>query len=100
MADIFVGDTPILERVITDQDGAIVDVSTASLKQIILGRPNGGGSLTKTATFTTNGVDGKIRYQIVSELDVPGIWQWEGYVEIGIQKYHTDFLEFEVKEHL
>lgn len=58
-----------------------IDVSTATVKQIVLCRPN--GTLTyHDADFVTDGTDGKILYQLEDgDLDVVGLWtisaHWE-----------------------
>src|SRR5262245_42640865 len=62
------------------EDGVAVDVSTVSTKQIIFRKPDG-STVTKTATFTSGGTDGKIQYTTVSGfLDMVGVWECQGYV--------------------
>ena len=50
----------------------IVDVSTASVTEIIFKKPDG-NTVTKTAGFTTDGTDGKIEYTtLANDLDTVG----------------------------
>lgn len=77
---INVGDVVTFRVTVTDQDGSAVDVSGASTKQIKLRKPSG-TVLTKTASFTTDGSDGKIEYQTANtDLDVAGVWGIQAYV--------------------
>jgi len=101
---IFVGDIgTIFEATIKDQAGAVVDISTATTKQILFKKPTG-VVLTKTASFTTTGSDGKIRYTtIAGDLDVSGVWsttnpgwQWEAYVVMPSGSWHSDICQFSV----
>ncbi len=72
----FVGDTPTIIVTIKDQDGAVVNVSGASSKQIHLKSPNG-SIFPKAATFTTSGTDGKIQTTLAStDLNKPGAWSY------------------------
>ena len=62
------------------EDGVAVDVSAASTKQLKFKRPDG-SSFTKTATFVTDGTDGKIQYVTVDgDLNMAGAWTQQGYV--------------------
>lgn len=78
-----------------DQDGAIVDCSTASAKQLFFRKPDG-TLLTKAAVFTTTGADGKIQYvSIAGDLDKPGEYEWDGRVAIGTNDWHSTKKTFE-----
>ena len=86
----------ILEFTITDQDGVVVDVSSASTKQIFLRSPYG-KILTKTAAFTTTGGDGKIKYVTISgDIDAPGEWKAQAYVVTSAGSWKTDSTTFTV----
>ena len=76
-----VGDVgTVIRLVVQDQDEAILDVSSASTKQIIFRKPSG-ATLTKVASFSTDGTDGRIQYAtIAGDIDESGIWQMQGYV--------------------
>lgn len=85
----------------TMKDGSsIVDVSTASTKQLIFVKPSG-EKLTKTATFYTDGTDGIISYVTVSgDLNECGLWAIQGFVIIGTGEYHSDIRNFKVERNL
>jgi hypothetical protein len=84
---------------IKDQDGAVVDVSGATTKQIKFLKPDGLTVLTKSAVFETDGTDGKIKYVTVSDdLDVAGYWARQGYVVMPGGSWHTDRRRFYVSE--
>ena len=97
MADeVHVGDIGTVLRVtVQDEDAAIVDISAASTKQILIKKPNG-TLLTKTAAFTTDGTDGQMQYTTVgavgetpADLDVAGDYKIQGYVVIGTGAWKT-----------
>jgi len=92
------------ERTVQD-NSVVVDVSGATLKEIIFQKPDANGTpgafVTQTAQFTTDGIDGKIRYiTIANDLDVIGVWKWQAKVVLGAGTWKTDILEFEVHENL
>jgi len=79
----------------------IVPLQTATLKQIVLRKPDGTTKLTKTAVFTTDGSDGKIEYVTVAgDIDVAGMWEAEGYVETPEGGYPSSAFEFEAEDRL
>ena len=84
MSNPVVGDIgTVFRTTIKDQDGTAVDVSSASTLQIIFKKPDG-TILTKTAVFTTDGVNGNIEYPTISgDLDTAGSWTWQARVVIG-----------------
>ena len=85
----------------TIMDGtSVVNVSTATTKQLIFKGPNG-VSKTKAATFTTDGTDGKLKYVTVANDLVPvGQWSWQAYVVMSNGAWHSDVAEFIVYENL
>jgi hypothetical protein len=87
-----------IELTIKDQDGTVVDVSGAASKTIRFEKPDG-SRVDKTASFTTDGTDGKIRYATQSGvLDTSGAWEVMGLVVIGTDSYPTDVLKLTVAE--
>jgi hypothetical protein len=69
------------------EDGVVLDVSTVTSKQIIFKKPNG-TLVTKTASFTTTGVDGKIKYMTeVAFLDAAGTWQMQAILTFPASGY-------------
>ena len=84
---------------ITDGSSA-VDVSTASTKQIIIKKPSG-SKLTKTASFNSDGSDGKIYYTTVTDdLDEAGSHKLQGKVIISDGTFYTDIQTFKVYRNL
>lgn len=83
---VHVGDVgTVLVVVVTDQDGAVVNISGASALTIYLTKPRVGSAapvvLTKTASLDTDGTDGAMKYTTVSgDLSVKGEWKISGYV--------------------
>lgn len=94
---VFVGDIgTVIEMTVTNQDDAVVDLSTATTKQIILKKPDG-TKLTKTASFVTDGTDGKLSYTTASgDIDQSGPWQLQAYVVLSGGSWHTTKAEMEV----
>lgn len=86
---------------VTIKDGEdIVDVSSASLKQLLFQRPNG-SILTKTASLFSDGTDGIIIYTTTSgDLSEAGNWKLQGYVEFGSSHYHSDVVTFRVHRNI
>jgi len=86
----------IFRLTITDTDGTAIDVSTATTKYIYFQKPSG-VRVQKTATFTTDGTDGKIQYtSIAGDIDSVGTWQIQGYVETSLGKFWTEKDSFKV----
>lgn len=94
--EIHVGDVGT-RFLVTIMDGATaVDVSTATVKQILLKKPSG-VILTKSASFVLTGADGRIQYfSIAGDLDLAGFWHIQAYVEMPAGKWHSDVQLFEV----
>lgn len=58
------------------EDNAVMDLRTATTKEIILRSPVTGTLVTKTAAFVTDGLDGQIQYVTVTgDLSESGQWQ-------------------------
>lgn len=94
----------ILTVTITDDAGDPVDISGAEPGDIsfIFLKPDN-TKLTKTATFSTDGTDGVVRYTTVDgDLDVAGLWHIQGFVNIsdGDVVFHSDVDAFEVAANL
>lgn len=97
---IHVGDVGLPFTLLINEDGIAVDLSTAAVKNILFGKPDG-TVVTKPAAFVTSGVDGKITYStIAGDLDEAGVWTVQGYVETATQKLWTDTIQFLVKSNL
>jgi len=78
------------------EDDAAVNVSTCTIKNIILKSPSG-VKTTHTASFLTDGSEGKIYYDTASgDIDEAGTWKLQGYVEIASGAYYTTIESFRV----
>ena len=86
---------------IKDQDNVVVDVSTASTQELIFKKPDG-TIITRTTTFTTDGINGQIEYKtLAADIDQAGTWEWQPHVILGApNEWYSDPLEFVVKEKL
>lgn len=80
---------------------ATQDISSATIKQIIFGKPDGTLS-TKTANFVTNGVDGKLSYiTIDGDLTPVGSWKMQANLELsGGFKGKTTIVYFSVSPNI
>ena len=100
MTELHVGDYGTSLQLTATENGSAIDISGVTTKQIKLRAPDG-RLLTKTAAFTTTGVDGKMRYTLQSgDLDTPGRWRWQGYLAGlgGWTGHTTEGQPFEVKQ--
>ena len=101
MADIHVGDVGTrLTVTLTDETGAAVDVTGASLLEMRLRLP-GGGTLTRGATTVTDGSDGQISYVTqAGDLSEAGEWELQAYVVLPGGAWHSDVTRFDVLANL
>lgn len=92
--------TVVTLTIYEDDETTVVDVSAAATKTIYVKKPSG----TKdswTASFTTDGSDGKIYYTTTTgDIDETGTWLVQGYVEIGTSKYYSTRESFRVLPNL
>ena len=78
------------------EDGVVVDVSGASLKEIHFKKADG-ETVKQTAAFKTDGVDGVIKYVSVDgDINVKGDWEIQGKVTIAGGTYSSEIGKFEV----
>lgn len=79
------------------EDGVVLDISTATVKSIIVKKPNG-TTTTYTAIFLTDGTDGKIYYDTVAgDLDSAGTYKTQGQISIDGGVYRSSVSAFVVK---
>lgn len=81
-----------------DADDSVVDVSTATTKEIKARKPNG-TIVTKTAAFTTDGTNGQIEFDDASgELtDALGVWTFWGRVVLAGDSFPSTPLRYTVE---
>lgn len=95
---IHIGDIgTIIELVVYDTEGRLQDLSGVSTKQIKFTKPSG-ATETKTASYSTDGTDGKVRYvMILGDLDESGLWECRAYLApINGWTGHTSAVQFMV----
>ncbi|MHA1922104.1 MAG: hypothetical protein ACTSVP_03460 [Candidatus Heimdallarchaeota archaeon] len=83
LAKIHVGDIgTIILVTVTDQDGSVLDISSASTREIKIQKADGSGlTKIKTASFTTDGADGKIQFVTIEEdFNSAGEWTVQGRI--------------------
>jgi hypothetical protein len=98
--EVHVGDIGTVFEVTIQESGVTLDISTATTKQIILRKPSG-ASMTKTAAFSTDGKDGKIRYASISgDLDVAGKWSLQAYLATPAWQGKSDIQALQVYANL
>lgn len=73
---------------IKKEDGTVKDISSYTTKQFIFKKPVSGDLLTVTASFYTDGTDGKLYYDTVSgNLNEEGVWKLQVYIHDGVSNY-------------
>jgi hypothetical protein len=98
---IHVGDIGTQFRVtVQDCNSTAINISDATETYIIFKKPDG-STVTKTATFLTDGSDGKIRYTAASgDLDTVGSWKIQSYIVTPSGSWHSEFETFKVLRNL
>lgn len=99
---IHVGDIgTIFEVTIVEKDGVTpVPITSATVKKIFFKKANG-TKIVKDATLVNTGSDGKMKCVGVSgDINIPGTWQMQGYIEIAGGKFYSAKTKFEVHENL
>jgi BppU N-terminal domain len=82
------------------EDGAALNIASATGKKIILGKPDG-TRLEKEAAFVSDGSDGKIKYTtIAGDLDAAGVWQAQAEFTLSGFTGRGTMTTFEVKPNI
>ena len=77
-----------------------VDISSASVKALYIRRPDY-TLLTKTATFSTDGTDGKLFVQTeAGDINIEGTYRVQGHIAMTGWNGRSTIGEFEVDENL
>lgn len=98
LTNVHVGDVgTLLVVTVQDENGAVVDISTASTKQILLKKPDKTTLLTKAASFATDGKDGVLNYTtIAGDVDQAGDWQIQAKVILPTGTWFSTVSTFQV----
>lgn len=99
--EIHIGDVgTIVERTLKDETNTVVDIGGATSLQFHFQKPDGTDT-TVTASLTTDGSDGKMRYvSVASTWDQIGRWQGQAQVQAGTLTLKSDVWEFHVYPNL
>ena len=98
--EIHVGDIgTAFEVTLKDCDG-VVDISTATSKELIFRKPDK-TVVVKIAVFKTDGTDGIIQYlTILDDLDLKGAWSIQAKVTLPTGTWSSDIQKFKVYANL
>jgi hypothetical protein len=104
IGEIHVGQILPLIFIVKDQDGNLLNLTSATSKTITIVKPND-TKLTVDAVFVTNGVDGQMQYVTKNEtnqidLEQVGNYKAQGRVIVGGIEYPSDIVPFTVTENL
>ena len=78
----------------------ILDISGATTREFKLKKPSG-ATVTKSATFTTDGTDGQIEYVTVDgDLDEVGEWKLQVYLVLPSGSWRSNIGSFRVDGNL
>jgi hypothetical protein len=95
--EIHIGDHTTYIITVKDENGGIVDISTATTIEMILDhKHHSKAPVTKTATLTTDGTDGKMQWKDDgTTVDTSGTWRIQGrVVMLDGSTYKTDISSF------
>jgi hypothetical protein len=94
---LHVGDVGAVLSVTVMEDGSARDMSTATVKQFKIRKPDG-TLLTVSADLGTDGTDGTLVYVVAEgDLDAAGIYTVRAYFAAGAFAGHTTRAPFTVK---
>ena len=98
---LHVGDKNFSFDITITEDCVALNISAATVKEILLQKPSG-AILTKAATFTVDGTDGRIYYStLVGDIDEVGVWKIQARVELGSGSlYHSPIKSFKVMHNI
>lgn len=75
------------------ENGSVVDISTATAKELLLKNPSG-TEVAKTAEFVSDGSDGKVKYTIlVGDIDQTGLWEMRAKITFSPTKIFYSYGE-------
>ncbi len=95
-SEIHVGDVGTQLIMTVKDDGAVVNISSASDLDVIIRKPDG-VSYSKTGTLYTDGTDGKMSYtSITGDFADAGNYKIQGKVVLGSGTYYTSISHFKV----
>lgn len=98
--EIRVGDIGTIFEVTIKDDGVVVDISSASVKDLIFRAPDA-AAVSKPADFKTNGSDGIIQYATTAGfLNIDGNWRIQALITLAAGTWKSDIGDFTVHPNL
>jgi hypothetical protein len=99
--DLHVNDVgTTLEARVLDQNGRPIPIDAATILQMVFERPDK-TTFVRNAELVGNGTDGRMAYLTEDgDLDAPGVWQLQGYVELPDGSWSTSVYRFKVEPNL
>lgn len=86
----------IVRRTIKDEADVAVDISGYETKEFLLRAP-GGTNKTKTASFTTDGVNGQMEFiTVATDFDEAGTWQIQAHLASATDDYYSAIATIQV----
>ena len=100
--EIHVGDIGTSFTMVLKECDVVVDISTATVKDIIFRKPDSEKTVViQTAEFVTDGIDGEIEYiTILNDLDIKGTWYIQAKVTLPTGTWSSDTSKFKVHANL
>jgi hypothetical protein len=87
-----------LDLRVVDEQAAPIDISAGTTLEYMAKKPGANGPIAMTATFVTDGTDGKLRHVVTSgEIDTIGTWQIQTHVVMPTAELYSAVMFFEVK---
>lgn len=87
----------LIKVTILDENGAVVDISSATTKTITFKKPSSGTTVVKAASFFTDGTDGILKYATIDgDLDEVGTWRLQAYVALSTGSWKSSINTFTV----
>jgi len=101
--EIHAGDVGVVLRFrVVDQDGTVLDISTATTKNVLL-KPPAAATKTFAGAFTSDGTDGLLEYTTTNgeDLDEAGTWQRQVHIVLpGVGEYRSSVIKLTVAPNL
>lgn len=97
---VYINDIGTSFRATIKEDDVAVPINDATTKEFVF-QPPDGISITKTASFYTDGSDGIIQYLTVDgDMNVSGLWKLQARIVTPTWNGRSDMVEFKVFDNL
>lgn len=99
--EIHKGDNGTIFELTIKDDESTVDISSASIKDILFRKPDLSVTV-QSGVFSTDGTDGLLRFTVATSgfLDQVGKWEIQGFLSITGCTCKSDIGEFDVHDNL